>query len=58
VAVADAALGPDAIERAAGGEVLQRGVVGLALGRGRRAVGEVGADDDVPSSGAAPVTPR
>src|SRR5512133_2979390 len=34
-------------ERAARGHVLQRGMVGLALGARRGAVGEVGGDEDV-----------
>ena len=41
----------EAVERAAGGHVLERGVVGLALGARRRAIGEVGGDDDVAELG-------
>ena len=50
-AVAQAARLAEAVERAAGGHVLERGVVGLARGARRRAVGEVGGDDDVAELG-------
>ena len=50
-AVAQAARLAEAVQRAAGGQVLQRVVVGLARGARRRAVGEVGADDDVAQLG-------
>ena len=51
LAVADAALAAEAVERRAGGEVLQRaGLRGLVSGVGR-AVAQVGADDDVAELG-------
>ena len=57
-AVAQAARLAEAVQRAAGGQVLQRGVVGLARGARRRAVGEVGADDDVAELGRGARAPR
>ena len=46
-----AAPAAEAVERAARRHVLERGVVGLAIGARRRPVGEVGGDDDVTELG-------